>query len=187
MTRVSIPRLAGPPTDGRITLRPWTEADVPAVTKAYEDPEMQRWMEIPATFEEEYARKYLEGREESRRLGQTLELAIADARKLTMLGSVGLVAFDTVNRRGEIGYWVAPQGRGRGVATAAVRLLSAAAFEQLDLIRLDLITAVGNVASQRVAEKAGFAREGVMRSYLANKQGDRDDAVMFGRVRGDSR
>jgi len=183
VTRLPIPRLTGPPTDGRITLRPWTEADVPAVTRAYADADMQRWMEIPATFEEEYARQYLEGREESRRLGQTLEMAIADARTLAMLGSVGLVAFDAVHRRGEVGYWVAPEGRGRGVATAAVRLLSTAAFEQLDLIRLDLIAAVGNAASQRVAEKAGFTREGLMRSYLANKQGTRDDAIMFGRVR----
>jgi RimJ/RimL family protein N-acetyltransferase len=85
-----------------------------------------------------------------------------------------------------VGYWVAPQARGRGVATAAVRLLSAAAFEQLDLIRLDLIVAVGNVASVRVAEKAGYTREGVMRSYLATKKNGRDDAVMFGLVRGDA-
>ncbi len=185
MTRVPIPRLSGPPTDGTITLRDWPAADGPAVARAYTDSEIQRWTEVPAFYEEEYARQFLEGREESRRLGQTLEMAIADARSLTMLGSVGLVSFDAVNRRGEVGYWVAPQGRGRGVATAAVRLLSSAAFAQLDLIRLDLIAAVGNVASLRVAEKAGFTREGVMRSYLANKQDRRDDAVMFGLVRGD--
>lgn len=185
MTRVPIPRLSGPPTDGKITLRPWTDADVPAVTSACQDPETQRWTGVPAGYEEEYARQYLGGREESRRLGQTLDMAIADANDLAMLGSVGLVAFDAVNRRGEVGYWVAPEGRGRGLATAAVRLISAAAFEQLDLIRLDLIAAVGNGPSQRVAEKAGFTREGVMRSYLSNKQGSRDDAVMFGLVRGD--
>lgn len=185
MSRVPIPLLSGPPTDGKITLRPWSEDDVPAVAAVYGDTEIQRWMKIPADFEEEYARQYLGGREESRRLGQTLEMAIADAHDLTMLGSVGLVAFDATERRGEVGYWVAPQARGRGVATAAVRLLSAAAFDQLDLIRLDLIAAVGNAASGRVAEKAGFTKEGVMRSYLANKQGGRDDAVMFGLVRGD--
>lgn len=185
MTRVPIPRLSGPPTDGRITLRSWTDADVPAVTRACQDPETQRWTGVPTGYEEEYARQYLGGREESRRLGETLDLAIADAQDLAMLGSVGLVAFDASNRRAEVGYWVAPHGRGRGVATAAVRLLSAAVFDQLDLMRLDLIVAVGNPASQRVAEKAGFTREGVMRSYLANKQGSRDDAAMFGLVRGD--
>ena len=185
MSRVPIPLLSGPPTDGRIVLRPWKEDDVPAVAAVYADSEIQRWMKIPADFEEEYARQYLRGREESRRLGQTLEMGIADAHDLSMLGSVGLVAFDAPERRAEVGYWVAPHARGRGVATAAVRLLSAAAFEQLDIIRLDLIAAVDNVASGRVAEKAGFTREGVMRSYLANKQGTRDDAVMFGLVRGD--
>ena len=186
MTRVPIPRLSGPPTDGTITLRAWTEADVPAVTRACQDPETQRWTGVPAGYEEEYARQYINGREESRRLGETLDMAVADAHDLAMLGSVGLVKFDAVNRRGEVGYWVAPHARGRGVATAAVRLLSAAAFEQLDLIRLDLIVAVGNVASVRVAEKAGFTREGVMRSYLATKEHGRDDAVMFGLVRGDA-
>ena len=185
MTRMPIPHLTGPPTDGVITLRPWTESDVPAVTRACRDPEIHRWTGVPAGYEEEYARHYIRGREESRERGETLDLAIADARDLAMLGSVGLVSFNAVNRRGEVGYWVAPEARGRGVATAAVALLAAAAFEQLDLMRLDLLVAVGNPASERVAEKAGFTREGVMRSYLSNKQGSRDDAVMFGLVRSD--
>jgi hypothetical protein len=146
VTRVPIPRLAGPPTDGRITLRPWNEADVPAVTKAYADPEIQRWMEIPATFEAEYARKYLEGREESRRLGQTLEMA---DRRRPSAHHAGL-------------------GRSRGIRRREPprrdRLLGGAAGE-----------------GPRRVHRSGAA---AVRGGVRDKQGGRDDAMMFGLVRG---
>ena len=185
--RADTPAQPGRRPTGRITLRPWTEADVPAVTRRLRGPRDAALDGDPGHYEEEYARKYLEGREESRRLGQTLEMAIADARDARACSArSGSWRSTPCNRRGEVGYWVAPARRGAAAwppprCGCCPRRRSSSS----DLIRLDLIAAVGNVASQRVAEKAGFTREGVMRSYLANKQGGRDDAVMFGRVRPD--
>jgi RimJ/RimL family protein N-acetyltransferase len=84
-----------------------------------------------------------------------------------------------------VGYWLAPEARGRGVATGAVQLLVRWAFDvELELVRMELLTLVGNEASGRVALRAGFTREGVLRRYLPFR-GDLVDAVMFARLRDD--
>ena len=84
----------------------------------------------------------------------------------------------------EIGYWVKAGARGRGVATRALALLARWAFDELGAARVELRAEPDNVGSQRVAEKAGFTREGVLRSVLDFK-GRRRDAVMFSLLPGD--
>jgi RimJ/RimL family protein N-acetyltransferase len=79
---------------------------------------------------------------------------------------------------------VKADARGRGVASRAVALLARFAFDQLGAARVQLLTESDNVASQRVAEKAGFTREGTLRSFLDFK-GRRRDAVMFSLLPGD--
>ena len=98
------------------------------------------------------------------------------------LGGCGLNQIDQGNRRANLGYWVRSTVTGRGVATAATRLLRDWGFENCDLIRLELVIAVGNLASQRVAEKAGAIREGILRNRLV-LHGQPHDAVMFSFVR----
>lgn len=78
----------------------------------------------------------------------------------------------------EVGYWLCKQARGRGIAATAVRLVSGWAFEKLGVKRLNLTTAVENVASQRVAENAGFTREGLLRAWTPTVNGRRD-SLMF--------
>lgn len=88
-------------------------------------------------------------------------------------------------RTGHVGYWCAAEARGRGVATRALRLLSRYGFEELGLQRLELITDPDNLASQRVAEKVGYRREGVLRSHLDHPDGRRRDSVMFSLLPGE--
>jgi RimJ/RimL family protein N-acetyltransferase len=84
-----------------------------------------------------------------------------------------------------VGYWVGADARGRGVATTATRLAGNWAFEAVpELARLQLRAAVENVASNRVAEKAGFTREGVLRAQRFNPRlGRRVDFVMWSLLR----
>ena len=89
-----------------------------------------------------------------------------------LLGAVNLMAYPE-REAAETGYWVKREARGRGVATAALRLMIAYAFEQVGVERLELMTETPNVPSQRLAEKLGFRREGVARAYLASR-GERD-------------
>lgn len=86
---------------------------------------------------------------------------------------------------GHIGYWVARESRGRGVCTVALGRLCSFAFEELRLERLELVTDPENVASQRVAEKVGFRREGILRSHLLHRDGRRRDSVMFSLLPGE--
>ena len=107
-----------------------------------------------------------------------LQLAIVAAHDGAPLGSVGLERIDWDQGRGDVGYWVGPWGRGQEAAPRAVRLLAAHAFEALGLQRIEIVPYVTNAASQRVAEKAGATREGVLRSYFLAR-GTRHDCVMY--------
>lgn len=110
--------------------------------------------------------------------------AIADPATDRLIGGIGLSEPRRTKARAEIGYWVAPQVRGRGVATAAVKALSAWAAGH-DIYRLDLYTALENVASQRVAIAAGFRREGVLRGVMPGRDGGWEDRVLWARLAGD--
>jgi RimJ/RimL family protein N-acetyltransferase len=90
------------------------------------------------------------------------------------------------SRRATVGYWLLPEVRGRGLATRAVRLISQWALINLEVARLGLLTEEANVRSQRVAELAGFHREGVLRSWT-EINGRRVDYVSYSLLPADLR
>jgi RimJ/RimL family protein N-acetyltransferase len=79
----------------------------------------------------------------------------------------------------DVGYWLAPEGRGRGAMTRALQLLVRYAFDELGVERLELYTLLENDASQRVAERAGFTRAGISAGHIESRDGSRYDAVVF--------
>jgi RimJ/RimL family protein N-acetyltransferase len=107
------------------------------------------------------------------------EFVIADVAHAEPLGLVSLRIADQDPGLAAIGYWLRPEARGRGAATVAVQLVARWAFSELGVQRLELTTAPENVASQRVAERAGFTREGVLRGLQATKNDGRQDTVIF--------
>jgi RimJ/RimL family protein N-acetyltransferase len=157
-----------PLTDGVVLLRPPADHDVPAIVAACQDAEIARWTLVPSPYGEEDARSFLEA------TWTEGAFAVLDAVSAGLLGMVGLRA--TGWPLAEIGYWTRA-ARGREVASRAVSLLARWAFE-LGAVRVELVMDIENRASQRVAEKAGFTREGVLRQRLEVK-GRRSDAVMF--------
>jgi RimJ/RimL family protein N-acetyltransferase len=163
-----------------VTLRGWREEDIPAVTAICQDPEIPRWTNVPSPYTEDDARAFI-GDVLAGRFHE-LALAVVDAPSDELLGAVGLRLPQAVV--GEVGYWVGAHARGRGVATRAVRLLCEWAFERLDLVRIKLHTLPGNRASERVAERAGFTREGLLRSF-AEMKGERVDITMFSLLPGE--
>lgn len=98
-------------------------------------------------------------------------------RRGVVLGGASLYDVDLGQARSGIGYWLVPEARGRGAATHTVRLLSGWAFRELGLKRTELTCGPDNSASQRVAERCGFVREGVLRSHLVFKDGRRDSVI----------
>jgi RimJ/RimL family protein N-acetyltransferase len=94
------------------------------------------------------------------------------------LGGCGLNQIDPLNQRANLGYWVRSSATGKGIATAATRLTRDWGFANTDLVRIEVLVAVGNVASRRVAEKAGAVYEGILRRRLT-VHGTRHDAAMY--------
>lgn len=125
------------------------------------------------------------GVHELRRSGQGIHLAMTDADGV-IVGAISL--FKTSWRAGttEVGYGVHPLYRGRGFATEAVRGLTGWVFENTGLRRIDLTANLDNAASLRVAQKAGFTWEGVLRAAVMEDDGPHD-LVMFGLLREDDR
>ena len=164
-------------------LRAWRIDDVPAVTAACQDPEIARWLSfVPEPYTEEDARFYVQDCIDA--LEDRKPFAITDAETGAVIGSIDM----RINRMqtGHVGYWMAAEARGRGLTTEALRALSRWAIEDLGLGRVELVTDPDNIASQRVAEKAGFQREGVLRSILLNRDGTRRDGVMFSLLPGEA-
>jgi RimJ/RimL family protein N-acetyltransferase len=161
--------------DEVVLLRPYEKGDVPAIVAACQDPEISRWTSVPSPYTEADALQWLESDEEE-------TFAIVDRSTGELLGSIGVRY--PAGGIGEAGYWVKRGARGRGIATRALALLSRWALGEKELGRFQVRVDVENEASQRVAEKAGFVREGVLRSSLELK-GERRDVVMYSLVRDD--
>jgi RimJ/RimL family protein N-acetyltransferase len=178
MPRIVLP--AEPLTDASTALRPWRDSDIPALVAACQDPEIGRWTQVPSPYGEADARLFMAERHDGVLKGTAAPFAIVSADDDTrLLGSVALLRFAWEHARAEVGYFVAREARGAGHAARAVRLISEWGISELGLERIDLVAATGNEASQRVAERAGFVREAVLRSYAVGNDG-RLDMVMFG-------
>jgi len=173
----SIPLPRPPLTDGDILLRPWERGDVKAVTAACQDPEIPRWTVVPHHYTERHARDFINATGADIASGRELALAIVDLDD-RVVGALGLSNFDWPDLKGEIGYWVVADARRRGVGSRATRLLAIWAIRQLGLERVELLANPDNDASLKLAERAGFTREGTLRRYR-RRHGVREDLVMF--------
>lgn len=181
-TRIVLP--SEPLSDGTTALRPWRESDVPKLVILCRDQEIARWTRVPTVYGITAARAWIA---ESRALvsdGISAPFAIVATADGELVGSISLMRFTWEHARGEVGYLLGREARGRGHATRALRLICAWGFAALGLERIDLFAATGNVPSQRVAEHAGFTREAVLRSYH-RQLGAPLDMVAFGLLPGE--
>jgi len=159
-------------------LRPLRAAEYAAADAAREDVESARWVNA---LPQPDGKRLVAFFDEARQQGRLLHLAIADADTDGYRGEIVLFLRTPEAAEidvGEIAYVISPEARGRGVASAAVKLLSEWAFRELGVKRLQLSIHPDNVASQRVAEKAGFTYEGTLRSMKLIR-GERVDATVW--------
>ena len=162
----ALPALTEPLTDGVVTLRRFTLDDVEAVTRACQDPEIPRWTAgIPEPYEAHHAQEWIalhdgfwdhEGR---------AAFAFCDARSAELFGSMTLAEVDFTARSAVAGYWAAHWARNRGATTRALTLACRWGFDVLGLKVVNLMTLPGNIASEKVAQKAGFVQFGMVQDY----------------------
>jgi RimJ/RimL family protein N-acetyltransferase len=169
-----------------VRLRAYRPDDAESLAEGYSDPESHRFLPpLPSPFTVAHAERFLAERVPSIFAEGGALYAIADPETDELLGGIGFDKVVPGRGQAEIGYWVGPWARRRGVATAALRALSEHALSH-GLERLELLTHWDNPASQRVALAAGYQREGVRRKVLPAGEGRRDDLIAFARVAGDS-
>jgi ribosomal-protein-serine acetyltransferase len=174
-------------TDGSILIRTYRSSDAPLLYEAVREsiPEVSRWLPwCHENYSIEESRQFVSSREISSQGDEWYSFAVFDKEQEGFLGGVGLNFINRVHQIGNLGYWVRSSATQRGVATAATRLAAHFAFDQLGLRRIEIVAAVDNLASQRVAEKAGATREGVLRKRLLIN-GHSCDAIMYSLVRED--
>ena len=183
----TLPTAPPPLGDGTIALRPYTEADIPDLVRACNDPETLRWLTVlPTPYTEADAREFLAQAVTGWETNYDALYCIADARTDRLLGGVGLHGDEAWAGVAEIGYHVAPWARRRGVATAAARLVAHWGLEVLGLARIQILADTRNAGSCGVAAKLGFTREGLQRSDHG-REGDTGDHAVFSLLAGDPR
>ena len=163
-----------------MALRPWALADAEAIAEGLNgDDEAARWLDrLPQPYTADDARAWLTTSTEQ-------GFAVVDAETGDLLASIG-IRWNEARDVAEVGYWTLAHARGRGVMTRALRLAARLAFEREGAARVQLYADPENVASCRVAEKAGFTREGVLRSVHWNERlRRRQDHALYALLPGD--
>ncbi|WP_069169704.1 GNAT family N-acetyltransferase [Streptomyces griseus] len=162
-------------TTQRLLLRPHDPSDEDAVFAACQDPDIQRWTDLPQPYERKHAASYLRDVVPRGWHDETMYHFAALHRE-----SGVLVASVNVHRHSDtwgIGYWTVAEHRGRGYATESVRALADWSFTARGVQRLEWRAEAGNMGSWAVAEKVGFLREGTLRAAQTNRNGLRDTWV----------
>lgn len=166
-----LPRPEPPLTDGVVTVRPWSDADIAAVVSAGRDPVIPEMTTITRDGTPDDARRFIARQRERALDGSGIPLAIADNTTGRAVGWIGANRPDLANRRADIGYWVVAAARGRGLAGRAGALFVPWVVTALGLVRVEAVIAPENHGSQRVVERLGFVLEALLRAYMVFPDG----------------
>ncbi|WP_433351301.1 GNAT family N-acetyltransferase [Microtetraspora malaysiensis] len=163
----------------RFLLRPWRLDDVAVVAEAAADPYIPLITSVPSDYSNVEGAAFIR-RQWGRAVdGVGYSFAIADTCDDQAVGQIGL--WPGPRGRASVGYWVAASARGQGVACAALRAVSFWGLEGLGIPRLELHVEPWNAPSWKAAERAGFVREGLLRSWQ-DVGGERRDMYLYSKL-----
>jgi ribosomal-protein-serine acetyltransferase len=168
------------------TIRPYLESDLDEMVAAARESvaEVFPWMAwCHPGYSADEAAAWIRATRDGHASGGMFEFAIIDADG-AFAGGCGINHINRVDRFANLGYWIRTSRAGRGIVPAAVRLLVSWAFANTELNRIEIVAAVRNFRSQRVAEKVGAHRDGVIRKRMM-VGGVASDAVMYSIIRPD--
>ena len=165
----------------RVVLRQWslTDADIATVVRAAQDPAIARFSSVGAATRPELAVGWIESRDEDDRLDWAITTPTDN------LGRVSLAHIDQTDGVAEVGYWLLPEHRGKGIATAAVLAVERHAFDVLGLGRLVIRHEPENERSCLLAQRRGYLNEGTQRGAF-ERHGTRRDLHVHARLATDS-
>ena len=176
-------------TDRSILIRPYQADDAPLLYEAVRESiaEVSPWLSwCHENYSPEESREFISSRTRASQGDEWYSFAVIEAASGRFAGGVGINFINRVHQVANLGYWIRTSAAGQGFATRATRLAARFGFEQLGLQRIEIVAAVENIASQRVAEKAGACREAVARKRLLIR-GEPQDAVVYSLIKEDLR
>ena len=181
----TFPPLSTPLTGEHIGLRPAAERDIPEILIAHQDdPELYVRLGLRRPPSGAELGRRVEASDAERAAGEAVWLTMVLPGDNDCVGQIDVHDIDLDNARAELGIWVAPPHRGRGVGTAALALAGPWLVGDCGLARVQLLTEPENTAMRRSARAAGFTEEGLLRGYLLER-GRRVDCVVFSLVSAD--
>jgi RimJ/RimL family protein N-acetyltransferase len=181
----SFPDLSEPLSGSAAALRPVAERDIPEVLIAHQDdPRLYERMGLERPPSGAELGRRIEGEPAERATGTGVWLTIVAVDGDECCGQLDVHDVDWDHRRADVGIWVAPRQRGRGMAADALRLAGRWLLETSGLERVQLVTEPDNAAMRRAAHNAGLREEGVLRGYLRERR-RRVDVVMISLIRAD--
>lgn len=165
----------------RVGLRRWRESHADSVFAACQDPEIQRWTGVPVPYEQQHGVEFVTTvavEQWSEDSGAPMALVERAGGRIT--GSMSVLAFHA--GVASLGYWTAPEMRGRGYTVEGLRLLAGWCFAERDVVRVEAVVEAANQGSRAVADRAGMIEEGTLRQRMVLK-GRRIDVVMYSLLR----
>jgi RimJ/RimL family protein N-acetyltransferase len=174
-------------TGQRVTVRPYEDADAPALYQAIisSREHLQPWLPWVGVYHDAGdALAYIRQAQSQALLRQDFALGMFD-RQGTFLGGTGLHVRDWAVPAFEIGYWIRKDAEGQGIVSEAIRLITTWAFEEMGAQRVMIRCNARNSRSRRVAERTGFVCEGRFRNGERDTAGELADTLYFAMVPSD--
>jgi RimJ/RimL family protein N-acetyltransferase len=171
-----------PPCYGSVVLREFTDEDAHLAVELGGDPYIPLIGSLPAHPTAQQALEWIHRSRAARAEGKGFSFAIADAESDNAVGAIGLWLRNLSVGRASAGYAVSPAHRGRGIATSALKALTAFAWTIPALYRIELYIEPWNTSSIHVAEASGYQREGLLRSHQ-EIAGSRRDMQLYATIR----
>jgi ribosomal-protein-alanine N-acetyltransferase len=169
---------------GLITLRKPEERDIIAIYEGVKDPLIPKFTRIPSNYQMANAEHYVRERCPNGFTMRT-ELQLVLEYDGEFAGALSFHTLDLEEEKAEIGYWITASMRGKGIATAATKLLTNYGFETVGLHRIEALVVESNKASLKVLARSGYVQEGVLRDKCLQDDGSRENMVMFAAIRSD--
>lgn len=185
--RMNLPELtdlwpAIDPAFGNVTLRAFRPEDAPMAMELSRDPYVPAMGTLPLNAADDQAQQWIHRQQTRHTAGTGFSFAIVDHTEGRCAGFTGLWVRELPAGRATIGYGIAPSCRGRHLAADALRAVTSFAWTIPGLHRTELYIEPWNTASIRTAERAGYLREGLLRSYQ-EIAGRRRDMLLYSAVR----
>lgn len=158
-----------PLTSHDLCLRPWQMSDAPAFQEAALESvaTVGKWMNwCHAAYSLDDAEQWMAKAAHMLAEGTAYEMGIFSIDGQELYGGIGVNLINNLHKYANVGYWLRQSCHGKGIATDALRLALAFGLQELQMVRLEIVTEENNLASRRLAERVGAKFEGILHNRL---------------------